>query len=176
MSELITRSRSPLNAETPLDRLCAAFITPQPDCYIRTHGNIPRLPEETHTLEVGGPVATPLRLTCAELRARFAGRAVVATSRSERGGKLRCTSPICGSMRAYAFVLLSLAGLALAGCSSSPYEPVNQTPPIRAMDNFFRSLSPPTAPPPAEYGYGSGYAPAYPQPGYAPAYPPYQPY
>lgn len=78
-------------------------------------------------------------------------------------------------MRAYAFLLLSLAGLTLAGCSSSPYEPVNQTPPIRAMDNFFRSLPPRTAPPPAEYGYEPGYAPAYAHPGYAPAYPPYHP-
>jgi hypothetical protein len=75
-------------------------------------------------------------------------------------------------MKPYPFLIA--AGLALAGCSSSPYEPVNQTPPIRAMDNFFRSL-PPRSAPPANYGYEPGYAPAYAQPGYAPAYPPYQP-
>jgi hypothetical protein len=29
------------------------------------------------------------------------------------------------------------AGLAVAGCSSSPYQPINQLGPIRAMDRFF---------------------------------------
>lgn len=98
MSELITHSRSPLNAETPLDRLRAAFITPQPDFYIRTHGNIPRLPEETHTLEVGGLVATPLRLTCAELRARFAERTVMATLQcaGNRRSELNALRPVSG--------------------------------------------------------------------------------
>ena len=38
-------------------------------------------------------------------------------------------------------IRLILAGLALGvslvGCSSSPYEPVNQTGPVRSMDSFF---------------------------------------
>ncbi len=62
--------------------------------------------------------------------------------------------------------------VALAGCSSDPNAPVNQSYPIRSMDNFFRSLPgpdkpPTTAPAPAkdpDYTH---------QPGYAPAYPPY---
>ncbi len=40
---LIIHSREPLNAEPPLDRLRAAFITPEPDFYVRSHGEIPNL-------------------------------------------------------------------------------------------------------------------------------------
>lgn len=62
--------------------------------------------------------------------------------------------------------LALLAGLAVASCSSSPDNPVNQTPPIRALDNMFRSMSgssPPSQPDPTH------------EPGYAPAYPPFEP-
>jgi hypothetical protein len=57
---------------------------------------------------------------------------------------------------------LLFVGLVLAGCTSDPTAPVNQTFPIRQMDNFFGSL----AGPPAAPDYTR-------QPGYAPAYPPY---
>ena len=50
----------------------------------------------------------------------------------------------------------------LAGCTSDPNAPVNQTYPIRQMDNFFDSLA--GTPSPPDYTR---------QPGYAPAYPPY---
>jgi hypothetical protein len=67
------------------------------------------------------------------------------------------------------------AGLLLASCSSSPEEPVNQTLPIRTMDNFFRSLSPRPSPQPV-YAQQPGHAPDYArEPGYAPAYPPLDP-
>ena len=39
---------------------------------------------------------------------------------------------------------LLIVGLLLSGCSSDPSAPVNQTCPIRQMDNFFDSLA--TAP------------------------------
>ena len=48
-----------------------------------------------------------------------------------------------------------VAGLALgliaAGCSSSPYEPINQTGPIRAMDRFFSGGATDAYTPPAGY-------------------------
>nr|WP_294556025.1 hypothetical protein [uncultured Rhodopila sp.] len=56
--------------------------------------------------------------------------------------------------------LLVVACTSLAGCTSDPNAPVNQTFPIRQMDNFFDSL----AASPPDYTR---------QPGYAPAYPPY---
>jgi hypothetical protein len=61
----------------------------------------------------------------------------------------------------YQTLALMLAGLALAGCTSDPNAPVNQTFPIRQMDRFFESLS---AQPTPDYRR---------EPGYAPAYPPY---
>jgi hypothetical protein len=64
-------------------------------------------------------------------------------------------------IRCWSFSLLSL-GLSLSGCTANPNAPVNQTFPIRQMDNFFDSLA--GAPSPSDYTR---------QPGYAPAYPPY---
>ncbi|OYV40574.1 MAG: hypothetical protein B7Z80_04155 [Rhodospirillales bacterium 20-64-7] len=69
-------------------------------------------------------------------------------------------------MTRFGMIILVLAGLALVGCSASPDNPVNQTPPIRAMDHFFRTLSAPAPQPVPDYEH---------EPGYAPAYPPYQP-
>ena len=54
MTGLIVHSQSPLNAEPPLDRLRAGFVTPASDFYIRCHGNIPILEEQTHRLVVVG--------------------------------------------------------------------------------------------------------------------------
>lgn len=59
-------------------------------------------------------------------------------------------------------ISLLIVGLSLSGCTSDPGAPVNQTFPIRQMDNFFDSLA--AAPRPPDYTR---------QPGYAPAYPPY---
>jgi hypothetical protein len=83
------------------------------------------------------------------------------------GGATGSSESHMQAMKPYPFLIVALTGLAMAGCSSSPYEPVNQTAPIRAMDNFFRSL-PPRSGPPEAYDHEH-------EPGYAPAYPPYQP-
>jgi hypothetical protein len=71
-------------------------------------------------------------------------------------------------MRGYRAFIVMIAGLGLAGCTSNPDAPVNQSFPIHQMDRFFESLSAPPrtqaqAPPDYEH-----------QPGYAPAYPPYE--
>jgi hypothetical protein len=65
-------------------------------------------------------------------------------------------------MGGYQTFALIIAGLTLAGCTSDPSAPVNQTFPIRQMDSFFDSMSDPPAPPDDQY-----------RPGYAPAYPSY---
>jgi hypothetical protein len=75
-------------------------------------------------------------------------------------------------------ILALIGGLSLAACTSDPNAPVNQTFPIRQMDQFFDSLS---APPPSRTsaaGPSRIYTRQPPQdytrePGYAPAYPPY---
>jgi hypothetical protein len=55
-----------------------------------------------------------------------------------------------------------LAAVSASGCTSDPSAPVNQTFPIRQMDQFFGSLSAPPAPP-VDYTRQPGYAPAYPE-------------
>ena len=65
--------------------------------------------------------------------------------------------------------LLTL-GLTLAGCTADPTAPMNQSFPIRQMDNFFNSLSGPPADLPSHAAAPQDYTHA---PGYAPAYPPY---
>ena len=57
---LKVHSHQPFNAETPLDRLVASFITPQRDLYVRTHGEVQHLDEATHRLRVTGQVARTL--------------------------------------------------------------------------------------------------------------------
>ncbi len=76
--DLIVRSEKPYNAEPPLGRLRACMTTAQQDFYVRSHGDIPHLDPATHRLRVGGRVATPLDLSMAELRQRFAERSVIA--------------------------------------------------------------------------------------------------
>jgi hypothetical protein len=53
--------------------------------------------------------------------------------------------------------LLILLAVSLAGCSSSPYNPVNQTTPIRQMDSIFSGGRTDYPPPPPGYGYERGY-------------------
>ena len=69
--DLIVRSETPFNAEPPLDRLRRELVTGQPDFYVRSHGNIPRLDKASHRLRIDGLVRTPLDLSVPELRARF---------------------------------------------------------------------------------------------------------
>ena len=97
---MIIRSKTPLNAETPLARLRAAFITPEADFYVRSHGNLPRLGEDSHILCVGGLVAKPMNLTVPELRARFAERTVTATLQcaGNRRSELNALRPVSGDL------------------------------------------------------------------------------
>ena len=73
---LRVHSHQPYNAETPLDRLVASFITPQRDLYVRTHGEVQHLDEATHRLKVTGRVARTLEFSVADLRTSFSARSV----------------------------------------------------------------------------------------------------
>jgi len=76
--DLIVHSRAPYNAEPPLARLRAAFVTPQRDFYVRSHGPVPQLDGDAHRVRVGGRVGTPLDLSVREVRTRFAHQTVTA--------------------------------------------------------------------------------------------------
>jgi sulfite oxidase len=97
--DLIVHSEEPYNAEPPLAKLRSAFLTAQPDFYVRTHGNIPHLTEAGHRLYVGGQVRTPLDLSVAEMRDRFPRRSVTAVMQcaGNRRGDLQQVRPVSGN-------------------------------------------------------------------------------
>ena len=98
MSDLIIHSDSPFNAETPPDRLRAAFITPQDSLYVRSHGDVPVLHEDSHRLQVGGHVARPLTLSMRQLRDTFAERTVTSVLQcaGNRRSDLHRLRPVSG--------------------------------------------------------------------------------
>jgi len=96
-SGLIVHSEAPLNAEPPLARLRAAFLTPQPDFYIRSHGETPQLDAVTHRISVEG-VPQPQSFTLAELQSRFAHRTVTAVMQcaGNRRADMQVVAPVSG--------------------------------------------------------------------------------
>nr|WP_321983870.1 sulfite oxidase [uncultured Lichenicoccus sp.] len=66
---MIVHSETPFNAEPPLDRLRASFVTAAQDFYVRSHGDIPKLQAATHRLRVGGQVMRRLDLSMTDLQA-----------------------------------------------------------------------------------------------------------
>ncbi|MHB8283052.1 MAG: molybdopterin-dependent oxidoreductase [Caulobacteraceae bacterium] len=76
---LIVHSAHPLNAEPPLERLCASYITEQRDFYIRTHGDVQHLDGPSHRLRIIGQVQTALDFSVDDLRSRFAQHTVTVT-------------------------------------------------------------------------------------------------
>ena len=72
-------STEPFNAQSPLARLAESAVTPLELFFVRTHGAVPRLDEESYRLEIGGMVQRPLRLRRADLEANFPVTEVTAT-------------------------------------------------------------------------------------------------
>ncbi len=96
--DLIVHSKQPLNAEPPLNRLRASYVTSQRDFYVRTHGNIPSVDGARHRLRVGGRVATPLDLSMEDLRDRFPRRTVTAVMQcaGNRRADMQQVRPVSG--------------------------------------------------------------------------------
>jgi sulfite oxidase len=72
-------TRSPNNAEPALGELVQAWITPEPQFYIRSHGPNPEIDEASFTLSIEGMVRKPIKLSLGELRERAAEATVTAT-------------------------------------------------------------------------------------------------
>lgn len=98
MPDLLVHSETPFNAETPLDRLRGAFTTQQRDFYVRSHGAVPVLNEDTHRLTVRGRVERPLDLSVRQLRGEFPRRAVMAVMQcaGNRRADLHEVRPVMG--------------------------------------------------------------------------------
>ncbi|GLS42591.1 molybdopterin-dependent oxidoreductase [Methylobacterium brachythecii] len=95
---LIVHGEAPYNAEPPLDRLRAAFLTDQADFYVRSHGDIPDIDADDYRLTVGGIVATPLELSLADLKARFPHVTVTAVMQcaGNRRADMFAVGPVSG--------------------------------------------------------------------------------
>ncbi len=78
-ANLVVHSTSPLNAEPPMDRLVASFITPQKNLYIRTHGEVQHIDGASHRLTICGQVEGELELSVQDLRDRFPRRTLTAS-------------------------------------------------------------------------------------------------
>lgn len=96
--DLIVHSPSPYNAEPPLHRLIAAFVTPQADFYVRSHGDIPDVDAAAYRLKLDGAVGTSLDLSLDALRQRFRERAVTAVLQcaGNRRAELQAVRPMSG--------------------------------------------------------------------------------
>lgn len=76
---LSVRSRTPLNAETPMELLAEALITPNDLFYIRNHLPVPDIDEKEYKLEVGGDGVKSVKLSLEDLKTKFKKHTVVAT-------------------------------------------------------------------------------------------------
>lgn len=74
---LIVRQQEPMNLEFPFASL-DSFVVPTERFYVRNHFPMPRIEPANWTLEIGGAVDRPFRLTLAEL-ARMATRTAMVT-------------------------------------------------------------------------------------------------
>jgi hydroxyacylglutathione hydrolase len=95
---LVVWSEEPLNAETPLDVLCASEITPNTLFFVRNHGPIPEIDPAEYRLSVRGLVAEPLTLTLDDLRRRFERVSLdaVLSCAGNRRSELAAIAPIPG--------------------------------------------------------------------------------
>merc|ERR1712167_84649 len=67
------------NAETPVEMLGDHYLTPNDMFFIRSHGAVPRLSAETHTLTIDSPeglLRTPQVIDLNDLKTRFAHRTI----------------------------------------------------------------------------------------------------
>ena len=97
-ASLIVHSSDPYNAEPPLASLGAHFQTAQRDFYVRCHGNVPEIDAAAHRVRVMGLVETPLDLSVADFRARFAEHTVAAVMQcaGNRRADLHDVRPVTG--------------------------------------------------------------------------------
>ena len=96
--DLIVHSAKPFNAEPALARLRSDFVTAIADCYVRSHGDLPRIDPGTHRLRVTGHVSRQLELSLADLQGRFATRSVMAVMQcaGNRRADLQQVEPTLG--------------------------------------------------------------------------------
>ena len=76
--DFVFHQELPPNGGPPLNRLIDEFVTPVPDFFLRTHGNIPDFDRSTYRLTVGGLVNKPHQFSLTELE-QFPLKEITAT-------------------------------------------------------------------------------------------------
>ncbi len=95
--ELIVHGTHPLNAEPPLPKLRATYLTPQDLLYVRSHGDIPKLDGAAHRVSVGGRVTRKLSLSLADVRVMPSRKVrAVMQCAGNRRADLRAVRPVNG--------------------------------------------------------------------------------
>jgi sulfite oxidase len=95
---LIVHGAEPYNAEPPLERLRAAFLTPAEAFYVRCHGNLPEIDAAAYRLTVEGRGGAPRSLSLDEIRAHCPAvtRAATLQCAGNRRSELRAVAPVSG--------------------------------------------------------------------------------
>ena len=95
--EMIVHGAHPLNAEPPLPKLRASYLTPQDLLYVRSHGELPKLDGAAHRVAVGGRVLRTLSLSLADIEA-IPSRTVRAVMQcaGNRRADMRAVRPVKG--------------------------------------------------------------------------------
>ena len=78
LAALEVRSKQPMNAETPLELLADALITPNELFYIRNHLPVPEIDMETYKLQIGGEGLRAVSLSLEDLKTKFKKHSVTA--------------------------------------------------------------------------------------------------
>lgn len=78
LAALQVRSKQPMNAETPLDMLADALITPSELFYIRNHLPVPEVDEKNYRLTVTGEGLREVTLTIDHLKRNFKKHSITA--------------------------------------------------------------------------------------------------
>jgi sulfite oxidase len=76
---LRVRSQKPMNAETPMELLTGALVTPNELFYIRNHLPVPDVDGKKWRMVVGGEGLRGLKLSLRDLKTKFKKHSVTAT-------------------------------------------------------------------------------------------------
>ncbi len=98
--DFIVRQADPFNAGPPLERLVANETTPKDLFFVRSHGNVPSVDQETYRLAVTGEVGRKLSLSLNDLRKDFQVVSIAATLQcaGNRRSDLIAHKPIPGEL------------------------------------------------------------------------------
>jgi len=89
-ADFVFHQKEPPNGSPPLCRLVEEFVTPEPDFFLRTHGDIPELDPSTYRLTVAGMLSKKYEFSLNELSKLFSSKEVAATVQC--AGNRRCSA------------------------------------------------------------------------------------